>query len=248
LSFASVQSGAVTDPDYLNVAKFQSALWKDAGHTAITGNFIQGSVVSGNADFTAIDYTLASTLDLENPLPLTIIEMDVKEISGKPVFSWTVESPEIPDHFDLYEETGYQSLCIARVEAVGQQIKYSLTYNGFLKDGEHFFRIRMADNHGNEYRGELVLFKKRGEIFRMSWLSPGIPAGSGLLLIQAEIPDEWKYEIISINGQSIKKGILKLEPGRNIIPVGPENISSGVYVFRAMDSSGKKYSILFKED
>jgi hypothetical protein len=57
----------VTDPNYLNVAKFQSAQWEDAGHTGSTGDFLQGSVLSGNADFTATYYTLASTLNLENP-------------------------------------------------------------------------------------------------------------------------------------------------------------------------------------
>ncbi|MEJ0079414.1 MAG: hypothetical protein WDM78_00250 [Puia sp.] len=43
LSFASAQSGIITDPNYLNVAKFQASEWEDAGHTSITGNFQQGS-------------------------------------------------------------------------------------------------------------------------------------------------------------------------------------------------------------
>jgi hypothetical protein len=73
LSFASGQSGIITDPNYLNVAKFQTSEWEDAGHTAVTGNFQQGSVLSGNSDFSAQNYTLGSVLDLENPLPLTTI-------------------------------------------------------------------------------------------------------------------------------------------------------------------------------
>ena len=78
LSFASGQSGIITDPNYLNVAKFQTSEWEDAGHTAVTGNFQQGSVVSGNSDFSAQDYTLGSVLDLENPLPLINIFLDSK--------------------------------------------------------------------------------------------------------------------------------------------------------------------------
>ncbi len=85
---------------------FESLQWEDAGHTAVTGNFIQGSVLSGTTDFAASHFTLASTIDLENPLPLTNIDLKVKEISDKLVFNWTLESPEIPDHFELYEETG----------------------------------------------------------------------------------------------------------------------------------------------
>ncbi|HEY4935752.1 MAG TPA: hypothetical protein VII44_04195 [Puia sp.] len=248
LSFVSIQSGGVTDPDYLNVAKFQSAQWEDAGHTASTGNFIQGSVLSRDIDFAASEYTLASTLNLENPLPMTIIDMEVKEISEKPVFSWAIESPEIPDHFDLYEETNGQSVRFAEIIAADHQRKYSWTCNSFMRKGNHYFRIRMVDIHGNEYLGKIVYFKKSGGNIRLNWLPSGIPAESNQLLIQSDQQDEWKYEIISINGQCVKKGMMKLEEGKNYLTVGPEILSRGIYVFRAMDSSGNNYSLLFKKE
>jgi hypothetical protein len=248
LSFASIQSGGVTNPNYLNVAKFQSGEWDNAGHSGITGNSIQGSVLSGNTDFTAEDYTLASILDLENPLPLTSIDLQIKEISEETIFSWAIESPEIPDHFDLSEETGGQSILVAQIDAVQEQKRYSWICKNFLKKGDHFFRIRMVDIHGNGYAGKIVLFKKEGGNIRLSWVSPGISSVTGQLLIQSENQDTWKYEIISLQGRSVIKGILKLQEGKNYLSVETELVSTGVYVFRAVDSSGKFYSVIFKKD
>lgn len=247
LSFTSVQSGGVTDPEHLNVAKFQFGKWEDAGHETSTGNFIQGSVISGDIDFAAFDYTLASTLNMENPLPLTIIRMDVKEISEKPVFNWTIESPEIPDHFDLYEETSGHPVLMANIMAINQQKDYNWTYNDLMVVGNHYFRIRMIDIHGNEYEGNIVFFKMDGRYIRMNWLGRSNSSGSNQLLIQTDQRDEWKYEISSIQGQILKRGVMKLMEGRNYLNL-EEIISRGVYIFHAINITGNHYSLLFKKE
>ncbi len=247
LSFSSVQSGGVTDPGHLNVTKFQSGKWEDAGHETSTGNFIQGSVVSGDIDFSAIDYTLASTLNMENPLPMTIIKMDVKEISGKPEFNWTIESPEIPDHFDLYEETSGDPILIANIMAINQQKNYNWTYNNLLATGNHYFRIRMVDIHKNEYEGNIVSFKIDDRNIRLNWLGMSNSSGFSQLLIQSDRRDEWKYEISSVQGQIIKRGVIRLVEGRNYLPLGEEIISKGVYIFNGINITGDHYSLLFQK-
>jgi hypothetical protein len=248
LSFASALSGGITDPDYLNVAKFQTSQWEDAGHTGSTGNFLQGSVLSGNSDFTADYYTLASVLNLENPLPLTTIDLEIKEISDKTVFSWKFESEAPADHFDLYEESGGQSIQIAKIPAKDHLSEYSWVNNSYLRNGIHYFRIRMVDVYGNNYAGELTLFKKQNRETRLSWFSEGIGTGPQRILIQSEHPDVWKYEIISINGRSIIKGLLKLGEGITELPVSDEMISTAFYLFRASDSFGNNYALVFRKD
>jgi hypothetical protein len=245
LSFASGQSGGVTDPSYLHVAKFQSQLWEDAGLTAFTGNFLQGSVVSGNTDFNARAYTLASTLDLENPLPLTTLELQVKEDSGKTVFSWIVENSERPDHFDLYEETDGHTKYITRIDAVYLQTRYRWACNLFMQAGNHYFRITMVDVQGHKYDGKIILFKKEGANLQTGRLAQVIRAGANYILIRSDIADEWQYEIISLNGHSVKKGILKIREGINLFAPEPELFSAGIYVFRAIDSSGQHKSLIF---
>jgi hypothetical protein len=246
LSFASSASGGVTDLNYLNVAKFQSGYWEDGGHAAVTGNFIQGSVLSGNVDFLATQYTLASTANLENPLPLTTIDLEVKEIANNTVFSWTVESPESADHFNLYEVTGGRSRFITELRAVDEQTHYTWTGKEAMKKGAHYFRVFMIDSHGKEYPGKIVSFIKEGVEPLMSWLSSGVQPGSGRLLIESDEPGSWNYEFISVRGYSVCKGRLNLREGRNFLTPEPCILSSGIYIFRAMDSFGKTHSLVFK--
>lgn len=241
LSFASGQSGIITDPNYLNVAKFQTSEWEDAGHTAVTGNFQQGSVLSGNSDFSARNYTLGSVLDLENPLPLTTIFLEVKEISGKPVFNWVVTTDEKPDHFNLYEKTNGQSNPITTINAVDGQFKYNWTGSRDMNTGNHFFMISMVDVTGHEYFGKLVPYNIEDASVRLSWISAGFGSEQNQILIHSPNPDTWNYEIISMEGRFIKKGILPVGKDLTRFPIGPEIMSRGKYFFRATDSKGRLF-------
>jgi hypothetical protein len=241
LSFASGQSGIVTDPNYLNVAKFQTSEWIDAGHTSVTGNFQQGSVLSGNSDFLAQDYTLGSVLDLENPLPLTTIFLEVKEISGKPVFNWVITTDEKPDHFNLYEKTNGQSNQITRINAVDGQFKYSWTGSGDMNTGNHLFMISMVDLTGHEFFGMLVPYNIGEASVRLSWISSGFGAEQNQILIHSPNPDKWNYEIISMEGRFIKKGVLTVGKDLTRFSVGLEMIAKGKYFFRATDSKGRLF-------
>ena len=241
LSFAFGQSGVITDPNYLNVTKFQTSEWEDAGHTSITGNLQQGSVLSGNSDFLAQDYTLGSVVDLENPLPLTIISLEIKEISGKPVFNWVITTDEKPDHFNLYEKTNGQSNPITRINAVDGQSKYSWTGSVDMNSGNHLFMISMVDLTGHEYFGNLVPYNVEDASVRLSWVSTGFGSDQNQILIHSPNPDMWNYEIISMDGRFIKKGILPVGKDLTRFSVGPEMMARGKYLFRATDSKGRLF-------
>ena len=248
LSFSSSQSGGVTDPNYLNVAKYQTDQWEDAGHSGITGNFIQGSVLSNNTDFEAVDYTLASVLNFENPLPLTSIELEVKEISGKAVFNWTLQSPETADHFDLFEMYEGHAIRIAQVKAHDSSTNYRWVSGDALAIGEHFFRISMTDVHGNQYVGKLVLFKKTAGNATLSWLYTWIPGGTNQLMIRSEGPDLWEYAVINMNGRAVTTGNLDLKEGYNYFTFRLETMPAGFYIFSAWDRLGRYYSLLFEKN
>jgi len=241
LSFASGQSGIITDPNYLDVAKFQMSEWEDAGHSGITGNIQQGSVVSGNSDFSAQHYTLGSVLNLENPLPLTSISLEVKELSGKPVFSWIVSTDEKPDHFNLYEKTHNKSNLVVRINAVDRQFKYIWTGSEEMNSGNHLFMVSMIDVTGHEYFGKLVPYNKEDASVRLNWVTSGFGSEENEILIYSEKPDVWNYEIISMEGRPIKKGILPVGKDLTRFYFGPEMISRGMYVFRATSSKGRVF-------
>jgi hypothetical protein len=84
-------------------------------------------------------------------------------------------------------------------------------------------------------------------LVQLNWLGPDNQSGFGKILIQSDQSDIWKYEIISIQGQIIKRGVIKLERGKNYLTIEPEIVSKGIYVFEAMNSSWSPYSLIFKK-
>jgi len=67
-------------------------------------------------------------------------------------------------------------------------------------------------------------------------------------MIRAEDPDLWRYEFFSVSGQCIQKGLINLKEGENYLIMGSGILPSGIYIFRAMDSYGKSYSLIFKKE
>jgi hypothetical protein len=245
LSFASAQSGGVTDPDYLNVAKFQSAQWQDAGHTAATGNYIQGSILSAKNDLTSQHYTLASTLDLENPLPLTTLHLEVSDIEEQPVFTWMVETDEVPDHFELYEEKNGQIIRVAEIKACPQQKTYRWTGLSRLSAGNHYFRLIMVNVKGVSFKGEIVQYKTSSDHQVVSLVLSAIPGDPVQLMIRHPDTKKWSYEILNIRGQRVGGGIINLDEERQVVSIGSGRLANGIYVIRVMDASGKKYAFQF---
>ncbi|HSZ33326.1 MAG TPA: hypothetical protein VK772_08440 [Puia sp.] len=247
LSFSSAQSGGVTDPNYLNVAEFQSGEWEDAGHGGITGNSIRGSVLSSETDFSAIQYTLASTVNFENPLPNITIDLQVTEPAEKILFNWTFAGPVIPDHFNLYEISDSSAALLTTVPAIENQREYTWNCAPSFEKGTHYFRVAIVDATGKAYLGKIVLFRENGQNPELSWVSSGVSDIYGKLSITTEVPDEWSFEILTVEGRVIKKGVLNLGRGKNFLDPQLESFSSGVYIFRALDSSGKSHSLLFRK-
>jgi len=246
LSFASVQSGGVTNPNFLNVAAFQSANWFNAGHAAFTGNFIQGSVLSLNTDFAASAYTLASTVNLENPLPMAELQLQVKLIGGSQLFSWAIQSPRKPDHFDLYEEKAGQPERIAQIPAIGRTDLYQWERKHTGKKGRHFFWVRMIDADGNSYSSPAALLNEEPDgSLECSWITSPEQPGIGRLSIWSAKSQVLKYEIISTNGTRLKKGTVLLPRGNSFLDAGTETLPVGLYIFHAIDDYGNVYRFKF---
>ena len=245
LSFSSAQSGGVTDPAFLHVARFESSLWQDAGQSGITGNYLQGSVLSDNSNFFSADYTLGSTIDLENPLPLTSLDLRVNEISGKLDFYWKIETDEIPWRFELFEDRDHQHLILASIQATPAQIEYHWADTHPLTGGNHYYSIRMFDIHGKEYLGNTVSVKSKIGSPAMYWFaSPGNGKNGGIA-IQADTPDIWKYEILSVGGSVLKKGNMVLTEGTNYLFFDPAQYMGTVLIFHGLDSKGINHQMVF---
>ena len=106
----------------------------------------------------------------------------------------------------------------------------------------------MTDVYGHEHAGKIVEFKKGEREIRLSLVSPFTGAGSQQIMIESRHPDLLKYEIISMDGRCVTKGIAKLSGGTTSLPVSGKWMAAALYLFRAQDESGNKYTLLFRRD
>jgi hypothetical protein len=250
LSFVSPQSGRVTDPAFLNVSGFEGNQWTDAGHTGITGNMLYGSVVSSSvSDFSGQAFTLASTANLENPLPLMIIQFERKEKNGYIVFSWSVESPETADHFELLEAKDKEFHIIAQIPAKQNQALYSWNEDEPVPPGSQFYKLNMVDRYGNVYTSKIIAVQHSvSPELKLTWMPAFLSYGGDKLYIRSTEADRLEYRIITMNGQELKKGKIFVPEGESdfILPV--QNLKSGIYQFCGLDSGGRTYVVRFAKE
>jgi hypothetical protein len=247
LSFSFPQSGRVTDPAFLDVAGFSGSQWSDRGHTAVTGSVSYGSVVSGRInDFTGEAFTLASTADLENPLPLRIIQFEGKEKNGYAVFNWTVGTPAEADHFELLEadDTGFH--VIGRIPANSGQIRYSWQDNKPMQPGLQYYKMNVVDRQGMVYPGTTVSIKREeNNGLLLAWI-PAFLFGGNQIQIRAPAATVLEYRIISVSGQLLMQGKRLIPEGESGIFV--PDLAKGSYFFCGLDSGKKAHVLRFAKN
>ncbi|MDP4251958.1 MAG: hypothetical protein Q8918_17800 [Bacteroidota bacterium] len=247
LSFVSPQSGGVTDPAFLDVSAYSGSQWLDAGHSGTTGDIGYGSVISNAIkDFTGKAFTLASTVDLENPLPLTQIQFEGKENNGHAVFSWSLESPVKADHFDLLEETGNEFHRIVQIQAIQNQIRYTWSEEKPLKRGRQYYKLNMVDERGNLYPAKTVSIVYSGNPdLELFWVPAALSSRSDELHFRASEETRLEYHIISMDGRQVKQGSLFIPAGEPEKILELNEIRPGIYQFYGIDQKGRICGLRF---
>ena len=247
LSFVFPQSGRVTDPAFLNVSGFEGNQWTDAGHTGITGNIFNGSVVSSPvSDFSGQAFTLASTVNLENPLPLTIIQFEGKEKNGYAVFNWSVESPESADHFELLVEKDKDFRMMAQIQANQNQERYTWNDDEPLAPGSQFYKLNVVDRYGNVYTSKTITIPHFVSTeLKLIWVTSFLSGSRDKLHVLSAEPNRLEYRIIAMNGQVVNKGKISVPEGESDFIFPEQNLEPGIYQFQGFDSGGKSYGLRF---
>jgi hypothetical protein len=246
LSFASPQSGAVTDPAFLNVTGYQGTEWVNAGHAGVTGNLLNGSVISDPiTHFSGTAFTLASTVDLENPLPLTIEQFEGHQKNGYIHFSWTIGSPEAADHFELLEADNGLFRVIAQIPASKNVDYYSWNDVEPLHPGSQSFKLKMTDHDGNIYNGKTITINySADEDLKLAWI-PASPSSAGDRLYVLSVKAENRqYRIIAMNGQELSRGNISWPAGASVLPFSVD-MKPGMYLFQVWDTGGKTDRLAF---
>ncbi|HET6995537.1 MAG TPA: hypothetical protein VFI06_11175, partial [Chitinophagaceae bacterium] len=129
LSYDNVRSGGVTDPSKLRVSRWNSitSIWEDHGNGAMSGNFIRST--QAIQDFSP--FTLASTDQTANPLPVQLISFNVVQQDRDGLLTWRTASEQNSNRFEIEQSNdGISFTKIGQVAGAGNSstdIDYSFT-------------------------------------------------------------------------------------------------------------------------
>ena len=91
------------------------------------------------------------------------------------------------------------------------------------------------------------MFKKGGES-KVFWTTGNYVAGKGRIMIESDDNSDWQYEIFTIDGRCVNRGMLKPGIGLTYLPLHSVINPGRVYVFRAISASGESLHLVFRSD
>jgi hypothetical protein len=231
LSFLDPGSGGVTDLSTLRVAAFNATIWNDEGQMASTGVFgAAGSVVSNPIQsFSGLQYfTLASSLNVENPLPVKLRKFEVKEQAGMANLNWEIDFPEDADHFEILQGTSENGLGVVRNIWPYPGMNKYVERIPFIENSWNYFSLKVIERNGSHWNSKIVGIDKEGPGFSISFFPTTVSSGAVMKII-AEQPGQINWMALNMVGSLSLIGKAVFSKGVNTIWLDLSTLSPGVY-------------------
>jgi hypothetical protein len=161
LSFDNVNSGGVTDISTLRAAQLYDGTWKDIGNTATTGSAgASGSVVSVAVSISGPGlayFTLGSTVEAQNPLPLEILSFTGRRDREQIFLEWKISDSFLPDFFEVQASPdGKDFKVVSTLKNVGGITNYKFMQQDYGST-DKFYRLRIIRRDGTETFSNSIL-------------------------------------------------------------------------------------------
>ena len=247
LSFLDPGSGGVTDLSTLRVAALDAAIWNDKGQSASTGIFgTAGSVISNPIQsLLGLQYfTLASSLNVENPLPVKLRKFDVEEKAGMASIQWEIDFPEDADHFEIFQGTNENELGLVRNTWPNQETNQYVEQIPFIKNSWNYFSLKVVERNGSRWNSKIIAINKESPGFFISLFPTTVYSGA-VLKIMAKEAGQIDWMVLSLAGSISVRGRAVFSKGENSIWLDLSNLSAGVYQFFGINNGQKIFTQRF---
>lgn len=104
LSWDIETSGEITDISSLAIVGFDGEKWVDMGNDAISGDVVNGTITTNTSVVLYNPITLASRNEIDNPLPVELIEFDAEAVGNVVELNWATAA-EINNDYFMVERT-----------------------------------------------------------------------------------------------------------------------------------------------
>lgn len=224
----------VTQISSLTVAHFNGTSWDTHGQSSTSGNASSGSVTRNNVSAFS-PFTIGSTSDQMNPLPVHFINVKATRNNTGTKVEWTNLTEEQTDHYEIERSSDGRNYAkagevMARVNS-GQRATYDWLDISFLNSSV-LYRIKAVSSNGNYTYSSIV---KIDPTQQAEFIIYPNPVEGNKLTIQTGNTGTGKYlaELFDMNGRKIQSQLF-VNNGASFSQVIdlPANIKPGIYTMR----------------
>ena len=234
LSFNDGNSSGVTDMQSLAVAVLTDTVWENAGNAETTGSpGAAGTVTSHPLKVDSSKqmlFTLAGTLDSENPLPLYIKNFRYQVHNNAWRFSWETLEPITSGSFILYRSATADSFEEWISVPVHSGTNYSTNPLRLPDDKKYRVRLGWRDGDHTQLFDVLQLFNIEQASHARIAHARYLP-GTGLLYAEVYVPENCRMEffISDISGRTQKPFSRILNKGNNRVEFSISGLPTSMY-------------------
>lgn len=199
-------------------------------------NFIpsSGNILDQNRGFF---FTIASTSQMEAPLPVTLLDFDVENFSCETSITWSTASEQHCDYFRIdrsYDLQSWEEIAVVNgADNSSAQLDYQIMDREFDRNGPVYYQLTQFDTDGTP----TILGTKGVQAACSNNEHPVIYPNPSSGLLNVFTPIGGSIAVIDIQGRIITTETL-LE-GENILSF--ENLAPGTYTASVLLDNGKFY-------
>ena len=170
---------------------------------------------------------------LGGPLPIKLLDFNVKEISGKNLLQWTTSTESNSDHFNIERSKDAQFYeTIGRVNASGfstTEVKYNFT-DAAPPKGINYYRLAMVDKSAaTEYSKIVSITNKDNQSIGISFIYLSARNNTVSVIVNSSKTQTANLSIIDISGRTVLNTGVQLQKGNNTINKNIPPIAKGIY-------------------
>jgi hypothetical protein len=170
------------------------------------------------------------------PLPVKLIDFNVKENNGKNLLQWTTATESNSSHFNILRSIDAQSYeTIGSVNAAGfstTETKYNFT-DATPSRGVNYYRLVMVDKDATfEYSKIVSITNKDNHSIGINYIDLSAASNKASVIISSTKMQTANLSIIDINGRTILNTAIQLQKGNNTVNRNIPPIAKGIYYIK----------------
>jgi len=234
----------VTNQNDLLVARWDGNIWKNYGNSATTGAPSAGTITTFGNIMSFSPFTLASSININNPLPVEMLEFNAVKENKEVLVYWTTASEINSDYFVIQKTKDLNNWeDVAQVVAQGfstSEIQYR-DYDSSPYNGTSYYRLKQVDLDGEYTYSKIasVNFDQNSSDFTYS-IHPN-PASN---IINIDFRKNHKNDVLLSNsiGQNIDL-TSRASYSDNKMIINVDGLARGIYYIKIVNHISLTYDI-----